>query len=480
MNESIQVRNYAFKQNLKDIIPPVNYLTHNLYSYPAKFIPHVPYYVVSKFTKKENSVVLDPFAGSSSTAIEALYLGHNSICIDINPLTNFLTEVKTQRITFNLAQQTPMKLDGFLGANDDKPKKTKSKTIHLKIFIEEMRKNNEYFYPKWKNIDHWYPEEFKHILEKIWGYIYSIDDKYPRDFMNLLKLSALYVSRYLSYGARDVPKLFKSKRRIAQVEELGKKIEVSPNIPYDTFLKIFLNYFGQMKELAKILEKKNITPKYEYEISPNNIRSNAIDTRKIVCLGDTDILSYIFPVHEEFIDLIITSPPYIYAQEYIRSTKLDLYWMNLVDDARVRELTKKELGTKKDADIESIKTKMGNIDSFNSTAEILEKNEREKYGKLGKYTQKTYNYFYDMYLIIEKLSSYIKQTGTFGLFIGNPTVLGYQVPCHKIFYEIFLDLGLNVVEYGYDEIVSPRLLKGRQNLSPDGMKAEWLIIAQKL
>ncbi|MFX0211889.1 MAG: hypothetical protein ACFFDT_38290, partial [Candidatus Hodarchaeota archaeon] len=143
------------------------------------------------------------------------------------------------------------------------------------------------------------------------------------------------------------------------------------------------------------------------------------------------------------------------------------------------KLTKKELGMKKNTDIELIKTKLRNIDSFNSIAEILEKKEREKYGENNKYTKQTYNYFYDMYLIIEKLISYIKQTGIFSLFIGNPTVLGNQVPCHKIFYEIFLDLGLNIIEFGYDEIVSPRLLKGRQNLSPDGMKAEWLIIAQK-
>ena len=479
MNAPIQVKDYAFKQNMKDIIPPVNYLTHNLYSYPAKFIPHVPYYVVSKFMKKDNGVVLDPFAGSSSTAIEALHLGHNSICIDINPLTNFLTETKTQRITFNLAQQTPMKLDGFLGANDDKSINTKSKNIHLKKFIEEIRKNDESFHPKWKNIDHWYPVEFKHILAKIWGYIYSIEDKYPRDFMNLVKLTALYVSRYLSYGARDVPKLFRSKRRIKQVEELRKKVKANPNIPYDTFRRILLKYLSQMKQLAKILENKNITPKYEYEITSNNFQSNTSNIRKIVCLGDTDVLSYNFPVDEEFIDLIITSPPYIYAQEYIRSTKLDLYWMNLVDDVRVRELTKKELGTKKNTDIELVKTKLGNISSFNSTAEILENRERKKYGKLGKYTKQAYNFFYDMYLSIEKLNSYIKQTGTFGLFIGNPTVLGYQVPCNKIFYEIFLDLGLNIKEFGYDEIVSPRLLKGRKNLSPDGMKAEWLIIAQK-
>ena len=122
---------------------------------------------------------------------------------------------------------------------------------------------------------------------------------------------------------------------------------------------------------------------------------------------------------------------------------------------------------------------MKHIGSFDKTAEALYQREQKKYGKSGKYTQQTFNYFYDMYRIIKKISRYLKEGGVFGLFIGNPTVLGDQVPCHTIFSEFFLDLGLEIIEFGYDEIVSPRLLKGRQNLSPDGMKAEWLILAQK-
>jgi hypothetical protein len=427
----------------------------------------------------ENGVVLDPFAGSSSTAIEALHLGHNSICIDINPLTNFLTETKTQRITFNLAQQTPMKLDRFLGDNEDKSIKAKNKTIHLKKFIGEVRKNDEYFCPKWKNIDHWYPEEFKEIITNLWGYIYSVEDDFPKDFMNLVKLTALYVSRYLSYGARDVPKLFRSKRRIEQIEKLREKVKDNPLVPMKVFSYKIVKYYDQMRQLANVLEKSNITPKYERELTLGNYCSKKMDTKKIICLGNTDIISFDFPREEEFIDLIVTSPPYIYAQEYIRSTKMDLYWMNLVDDLRVREVTRKELGNKRNTDIDLIKEKLTNIDSFNAITKVLEKKEREKLGKNGKYTSLTYNYFYDMHLIIEKISRYLKKNGIFGLFVGNPTVLGHQVPCNKIFCEFFLDLGLNIIEYGYDEIVSPRLLKGRQNLSPDGMKAEWLIIGQK-
>lgn len=478
MKELIKSKNYAFKQSMKDIIPPINYLTHNIYSYPAKFIPHVPQYVISKFLKQDNRVVMDPFAGSSSTAIEALCFGHNCICIDINPLTDFLTKVKTQRITFQLTYSS-MKLDTFLRTKNEKLIDNKGKAICLKKVIEEMRKCDEYFSPKWKNIDHWYPVEFKHILAKMWGYIYSVENIYPADFMNLLKLTALYVSRYLSYGARDVPKLFRSKRRIKQVEKLRTKVKNNPIIPFEVFQKKLLEYSNQMNWLLRILEERRITPEYEYKLSTEKIRSDDPYKRKITCLGGTDISTFEFPIDNEFIDLIVTSPPYIYAQEYIRSTKLDLYWLNLVDDARVRNLTKQELGIKTDVEIEVINNKLRHIDSFNKTAEALYQREQKKYGKSEKYTQQTFNYFYDMYRIIEKIYRYLNEGGVFGLFIGNPTVLGSQVPCHTIFSEFFSEIGLDILELGYDEIVSPRLLKGRQNLSPDGMKAEWLLIAQK-
>ena len=120
-----------------------------------------------------------------------------------------------------------------------------------------MSKSGENFYPRWKNIDHWYPMEFKHYLAQIWGYIYSKEDSFPEDFMNLLKLTALYISRYLSYAARDVPKLFRSKRRIKQVEELRKKVNTDPNIPFDTFRKTLIKDFNQMMELTFFLKKKN-------------------------------------------------------------------------------------------------------------------------------------------------------------------------------------------------------------------------------
>ncbi|MFX0182773.1 MAG: DNA methyltransferase [Candidatus Hodarchaeota archaeon] len=455
----------------------MNYLTHNLYSYPAKFIPHVPYYVISKYMKKKNRVILDPFAGSSSTVVEALHMGHNSICIDLNPLTNFLTKVKTQRLDFMLVNKNSLTLNSFLKEN--KSGIQASVKVDLQEFIVSMKASNETFYPNWENIDHWYPEEFKYIISNMWGFIYSVENVYPESFINLVKLTALYISRYLSYGARDIPKLFRSKRRIEQVKKLRKKVKNDPNLPYEVFQKKLLHNYKQMLNLTRILEKENLTPEYEFELTKDNIRNQDESKKKIICLGNTDISTFTSPIDGEFVDLIVTSPPYIYAQEYMRSTKLDLYWLNLINDTKVRELTKKELGTKKNTDTHTIKEKLKSINSFITITEILDRKEKKKYGKPNKYTVMTYNYFYDMYRIISKIYRYIKQDGIFALFIGNPTVLGNQIPCHAIFSEFFLDLGMRIEEFGYDEILSPRLLKGRQNESPDGMNAEWLIVARK-
>jgi len=471
---SLRIKNFAFKKTFKNEIPAINYLTHNLYSYPAKFIPHVPFYILKKYFSQKDAIILDPFAGSSSTAIEALHFGHNSINVDINPLTNFLTVVKTQRINFDLILQNRMKLDLFLTSQG-----TEINSIDLASFIQSMKNSDENFYPEWSNIDHWYPLEFKDEIARIWGFIYSIEGEYQFEFMNLVKLSALYLSRYLSYGARDIPKLFRSKRRIKQVEKLRAQVLNNPEIPYEVFQNKLITYYKQMRALRDLLDREKISPEHEFVLRKNNIRSQDPGKKKIICLGDTDITSFSFPIVDEFIDSIITSPPYIYAQEYIRSTKLDLYWLGLVNDEQVRKIRKRELGMKKGVESDEIKDNLKNIQSFISIAEKLDKKEKEKYSKKRIYTSLTYNYFSDMYSIIEKLYHYLRQRGIFALFIGNPTVLGLQIPCHKIFSEFFTDIGFEIIEIGFDEIVSPRLLKGRKNVSPYGMKKEWLIIAQK-
>jgi hypothetical protein len=69
-------------------------LTHNYYKYPARFSPEFAKEIILEFTK-ENDWVFDTFMGSGTTIVEALANGRYSLGIDINPLSHFITKVKT-------------------------------------------------------------------------------------------------------------------------------------------------------------------------------------------------------------------------------------------------------------------------------------------------------------------------------------------------------------------------------------------------
>lgn len=73
----------SLRDELKDDIPSTTYLTHAIHNvYPAKFIPQVPRFVIKTFNL-EGRVILDPFAGSGTTAVESLITHSSSISNDI-------------------------------------------------------------------------------------------------------------------------------------------------------------------------------------------------------------------------------------------------------------------------------------------------------------------------------------------------------------------------------------------------------------
>jgi hypothetical protein len=73
---------------------PVLGLTHDFYSYPARFSPLFARAAIKAFTQPGDTV-LDPFVGGGTTLVEARLLGRYSIGVDISELAIFLARVKT-------------------------------------------------------------------------------------------------------------------------------------------------------------------------------------------------------------------------------------------------------------------------------------------------------------------------------------------------------------------------------------------------
>lgn len=74
------------------------YLTHWIYPYKGKFHPQMIRALLNIMQIKEGEIVLDPFVGSGTAALECQLLGINFIGIDISPLCYLLSRVKTESI----------------------------------------------------------------------------------------------------------------------------------------------------------------------------------------------------------------------------------------------------------------------------------------------------------------------------------------------------------------------------------------------
>lgn len=68
--------------------------THRFYRYPARFSPQLVRASIETFTDK-GDLVLDPFIGGGTTAVEALRTSRKCIGADINELAIFVSEVKS-------------------------------------------------------------------------------------------------------------------------------------------------------------------------------------------------------------------------------------------------------------------------------------------------------------------------------------------------------------------------------------------------
>lgn len=81
------------------------YYPHNVGEYPTKILPQVARILVRRFSQ-EGDIILDPFCGAGTFAVEAKIAGRNSINYDINPRAVELTRYKLSLVNPIGGQET--------------------------------------------------------------------------------------------------------------------------------------------------------------------------------------------------------------------------------------------------------------------------------------------------------------------------------------------------------------------------------------
>ncbi|MCW5875685.1 MAG: hypothetical protein KIS85_02270 [Anaerolineales bacterium] len=78
----------------------VDGLTHNLYSYPARFSPELTKEIIANFSEP-GDWIFDPYMGGGTSVVQALAMGRNALGVDINALAHFVATNKISRLSSN-------------------------------------------------------------------------------------------------------------------------------------------------------------------------------------------------------------------------------------------------------------------------------------------------------------------------------------------------------------------------------------------
>jgi DNA modification methylase len=380
-----QVSKVSFRDLVKDI-ESTTYATHSLYMYPAKFIPHVIRYVINRYSEP-GDWLFDPFAGSGSVAIEATLTGRNAVLWDLNPIIDILVKASTYKGELSIAD-----------------------------FDIDLNYSKQYN-PTWENIHYWYPKKFYYVLSKAWGYWhYQVPDKVKP----LVAIPLLKVSKYFSYADLQVAKLYKSKKSIERISKL-----LNSNWR-DKMVDMYWKYIKKTSDKIKDYQARH--PK---------------DVEIIVKAGVDSINT----VLDRDVDVLITSPPYLQAQEYIRSFKIELAWLGYGD--KLTELSKKEVPYNRPPFVKIYS---------NTYWEY-----RNKVKGLGnEKLLKIYDsYFRSLLYFLNNNHKRVRKV--IAIFVGPVKIRGIRIPIDEILREHLERLGWEHEETLVDTIKSRRLFKVDKN-----------------
>ncbi len=401
--------------SFRELVPEINdtgYLTHAIFAYPAKFIPQIVRYAMNTYTK-EGDWIVDPFAGSGTVGVEAYLCKRNAILFDLNLLLNHIMPMKVYHNQERLHEADVHKL------------------------LEGMQASKHRFMPVWSNVDYWYAPEILDTLSQYWGFIHNVDNTV---YSTVVKAALLKASKRFSYTEDRTPKLARSQRKLSAIAELLKA-----------------NWREQLDEMVHSLSLKTLRSLNDFMMyTQQHLNENTSD---IQWQGGVDSSYVAVP---RVCDALITSPPYLQAQEYIRSTKMELFWLGHTEK-EIRELSRLEIPYRK-AD------RIIQTETLDKVREMLTREDLRK--RLDSYFCHTVN-------ALENSMNQLKPNATACIFVGNPRIDGIMVEIWRILAEYFTERGFAFEKVYEDRIKTRKLFGARKNKNPDGMKSEFLLILRK-
>lgn len=337
------------------------------------------------------TTVLDPFAGTSTTALCAAYHGHKATTTELNTFSVWLGKAKLATYQVQETQEARKLCNSILT-------EIKHKTASAKIA------------PPIYKIERWWGEQALAFLCSVKGEIEK-ETEAGSNVRNLLDVAFCRTMIKLSNAAFNHQSMsFKNQEAVG----LFDSVDMMPD-----FSEAF------RENVAFVLDSALANPGASARIIEGDART----------LPGLD---------EPQFDLLITSPPYVNRMSYIRELRPYMYWLGFLSEAReAGELDWRAIGgtwgiatsrlNEWKRDLESYRP-----ETFYQLLEDVSHSDNKNGAVLSKYTDK---YFEDMWQHFGSVKNVMNPGGHLHYIVGNSTFYGQLVSAEKIYAQMLEQLG---------------------------------------
>lgn len=389
---------------------------HRIHSYPARF----PAFLVSKslgYAKRHNihvRTIADIFCGCGTTALEAKREGINFWGCDINPVATLIAKVKSDIYNIDCLEN------------------------YLDKILCDFNRNTRSFKKKINNnsrINYWFSK---------------------REIKDLTKLLAV----------------------------------IDKNIPDGKYRRFFLCAFSNILKGCSRWLTKSIKPQVDPNKNPKEVKTSFMQQVAFMiqavaeqsgsknakcCIENIDFLKT--NKKTSFVDILITSPPYVTSYEYADLHQLSSLWIGYCND--YRDLRDGTIGSLYHSDIPEEREQLLNKVGLSIYKQLMNKDKFR-----AKHVAK---YFIDIRKSLSKAYMIINNKGMAFFVVGNTRYKDVCINNAKYMVECLLDTGfkrINVFKRKISsKILTPyRTKDGKFSKNPKNRKiygCEFVLIAEK-
>lgn len=357
------------------------YASHDLHAFAAKFPPQLPRAFIRGLTDC-GDVVLDPMMGSGTTVVEALLADRRGLGLDIDPLALRLGRVKTMPIDTEILRDT-----GYHVIADAQNLLRNDDLIERSLAASFDMRTREF-------IDYWYLPTTQRELMALALAIQSVVDVPTRRFLELTFSSII----------------------ITKSGGVSKARDLAHSRPHFDATKVPKNALDQFS----VRLRKNL-------ISIAQLKPDGFIATPLA--GDARVI----PLADNTVNLVVTSPPYANAIDYMRAHKFSLVWLGAaigdLSQLRAEYIGSERVGQVPLATLpekpERIISQLTELDGIKAAI-------------LRKYYTEMRSVFLEIFRVLRDNSPAI-------IVVGTSTMRGIDVETHTCLADIAADIGFDVV-----------------------------------